>query len=65
MLARGVHQPHDVFGNGLVDIDLFDGGLHLAQLLEAEHLLHLGERMPSLLLVQDHELLNGLRVAQA
>ena len=65
MLAGGVHQAHDVLGDRLVDVDLLDRRLHLAQLLEVEHLLDVVERVASLLLVEDDDLLHRLRIAEA
>ena len=59
-----LHQPDDVLGHGLVDVDLLDGGLHRAQLLEAEHLVDVGQRVAALLLVEDDDLLHRLRIAE-
>ena len=47
VLARRADQPDDVLGHGLVDVDLLDRGLHLAQLVEVEHLLELLDRVAS------------------
>ena len=65
MVPRGVDDADDVVGDGRVDVDLADGGLQLAQLLDAEDLLELLERVGALLLVEDDDLLDRLGIAQA
>ena len=64
MLAGGGHQPDDVLGHGLVDVDLLDAGLHLPQLLQREDLAQVVDRVQPLLLVEDDDLLHRLRVAK-
>ncbi len=65
MVPRRVDEPDDVVGDGRVDVDLAHGGLQLAQLLDAEDLLEVLERMGPLLLVEDDDLLDRLRGSRA
>ena len=64
MVPGAVDEPDDVVRQGRVDIDLADGSLHLAQVLDGQDLLEDVERVRSLLLVEDHDLLDRLRVTE-
>ena len=65
MVAGGVDQPDDVVRDRRVHVDLADGCLQLAQLLDAEDFLDGVQRVGPLLLVEDDDLLDRLRIAQA
>ena len=65
VLAGGRDQPDDVLGHGLVDVDLLDPRLHLAQLFQVKCLAQVVDRVQALLLVQDHDLLHRLGIAKA
>ena len=65
MVPGAVHEADDIFADRAVDIHLADRGLHLAQLLVGAHHGQLVERMAALLLIEDHDLLDRQRVAQA
>ena len=65
MGARAVDQADDVVRERRVDVDLADRVLHAVQLFDrADDLLELLERVRPLLLVEDHDLLDRLGVAE-
>ena len=55
----------DVVGDGRIDVDLAHGLLQRPQVLDAEDLLDVVERMRPLLLVEDDDLLDRLGITQA
>ena len=65
MVPGRVDEPDDVVRHGRIDVDLADGRLHLAQLLDPEDLLEVLERVGPLLLVEDDDLLDRLGIAEA
>ena len=58
-------KPNDVVGDARIDVDLADGFLHPAQFLDRQDLLEVLERVRPLLLIEDDDLLDRLRVAEA
>ena len=64
VVAGPVDEADDVLGDRRVDVDVADGGLHAAQLVDRADDLELLERMGALLLVEDHDLLDRLRIAE-
>ena len=62
--ARAVDEADDVFRERRVDVDVADRVLHALQLFDRADDLELLERVRPLLLVEDHDLLDRLGVAE-